>query len=94
MSACNRIIIFKGLWSVEPPTLGIQVVGRKGVLNGYVDRAVEGYPLRGFDAIHLASAMVIHERFPEDFMFACFDDRLLRAANEEGFKTFPPSTAL
>lgn len=59
-------------------------------LNGYIDRAVKKYPLRGFDAIHLASAMVIHERLPEDFVFACFDDRLARAAQSEGLETFPP----
>jgi predicted nucleic acid-binding protein len=60
-------------------------------LNGYIDLVVEGYPLiRGFDAIHLASAMVIHERLPEYFVFACFDDRLARAARSEGLETFPP----
>jgi len=58
-------------------------------LNGYIDRVVERYPLRGFDAIHLPSAMVIHERFPEDFIFACFDDSLRRAAKSEGLETFP-----
>jgi len=58
-------------------------------LNGYIDRVVEGYPLRGFDAIHLASAMVIHEKFPEDFVFACFDEELVRAAKLEGLETFP-----
>lgn len=63
-------------------------------LNGYIDRVVEGYPLRGFDAIHLASAMVIRERLPDDFMFACFDDRLVRAAKSEGFDTFPPTSAV
>ena len=63
-------------------------------LNGYIDRVVEGYPLRGFDAIHLASAMVIHERFPEDFVFACFDGRLVRAAQSEGLETFPPTSDL
>ena len=62
-----------------------------GELNGYIDRVVEGYPLRGFDAIHLASAMVIHERLPEDFVFACFDDRLASAAQSEGLETFPPA---
>ena len=62
-------------------------------LTGYIDRVVEGYPLRGFDAIHLASAMVIHERLPEDFVFACFDDRLTRAAQAEGLETFPPGNA-
>jgi uncharacterized protein len=59
-------------------------------LNGYIDRVVERYPLRGFDAIHLASAIVIHERFPEDFIFSCFDDNLGRAAKSEGLETFPP----
>lgn len=58
-------------------------------LNGYIDRAVEGYPLRGFDAIHLASAMVIHEKLPEDFVFACFEGRLARAARSEGLQTYP-----
>ena len=58
-------------------------------LNTYIDRAIERYPLRGFDAIHLASAMVVHERLPEDFVFACFDDRLARAARSEGIETFP-----
>jgi len=59
-------------------------------LNGYIDRVVEGYPLRGFDAIHLASAVAIREMLPEDFVFACFDDRLARAARSEGLQTFPP----
>jgi predicted nucleic acid-binding protein len=59
-------------------------------LNGYIDRVVAGYPLRGFDAIHLASAIVIRERLPEDFVFACFDERLLLAARSERFETFPP----
>ena len=58
-------------------------------LNGYIDRVVEKYPLRGFDAIHLASAIIIHERLPEDFVFACFDDRLACAAHSEGLETFP-----
>ena len=59
-------------------------------LNGYIDQVAEKHPVRGFDAIHLASAMVIHERFPEDFLFACFDDSLAHAAKTEGFETFPP----
>ena len=58
-------------------------------LNRYIDRVVERYPLRGFDAIHLASAMVIYEKLPEHFVFACFDDRLAGAAQSEGLATFP-----
>ncbi|MBU0544259.1 MAG: type II toxin-antitoxin system VapC family toxin [Proteobacteria bacterium] len=58
-------------------------------LNICIDKVVERYPLRGFDSIHLASAMVIRERLYDDFVFACFDDRLVRAAQHEGFETFP-----
>jgi predicted nucleic acid-binding protein len=62
-------------------------------LNGYIDRVVGGYPLRGFDAIHLASALAIKEMLPENFVFACFDDRLTRAARSEGLQTFPEKPA-
>jgi predicted nucleic acid-binding protein len=65
-----------------------------GELNEYIDRVVEGYPLRGVDAIHLASAIVVHERLPQDFVFACFDDRLASAAQSEGFETFPAAALL
>ena len=58
-------------------------------LNEYVERAIERHPLRGFDAIHLASAMIIYETFPADLHFACFDENLSRAARSEGFQTFP-----
>ena len=59
-------------------------------LKGYIDHVIERHPLRGFEAIHLASAMVIHEIIPEDFLFACFDNRLARAAQSETLEVFPP----
>lgn len=58
-------------------------------LNEKIDRLVALHPLRGFDAIHLASALIVNERVPETFLFACFDKRLLKAAITEGLKTFP-----
>jgi predicted nucleic acid-binding protein len=58
-------------------------------LNEYIDKAVGSHPLRGFDAIHLASALTVHEMLPEDFLFACFDRRLTHAAQVEGLETFP-----
>lgn len=58
-------------------------------LNATIDRVVRKYPLRGFDAIHLASALVVFERIPEGFLFACFDQNLLRAARAEGIETYP-----
>jgi uncharacterized protein len=39
----------------------------------------ERYALRGFDAIHLASAVRLGERF-DDLRFVAFDDRLVEAA--------------
>lgn len=58
-------------------------------LNQTIDRIVASHPLRGFDAIHLASALMTHEKLPEDFYFACFDHRLLAAARMEGLQTLP-----
>ena len=58
-------------------------------LNGYIDRVIGRHQLRGFDAIHLASAIVIHESISDDFLFACFDKRLARAAQSEGLEVFP-----
>jgi hypothetical protein len=33
--------------------------------------------------------VTIREIVPENFLFACFDDRLTRAARSEGLQTFP-----
>jgi uncharacterized protein len=58
-------------------------------LNELIDRLAKSYLLRGFDAIHLASAVLIREILPADLLFACFDQKLAQAAREEGLKTFP-----
>lgn len=58
-------------------------------LNRYIERAIEKYPLRGFDAIHLASAMITRERLREDYLFVCFDRSLNQSAQKEGLDTFP-----
>lgn len=57
-------------------------------LNEYIDKVVQKHSLRGFDAIHLASAFVVHEKLPHDFFFACFDQRLNQAAQLEGLDSF------
>ena len=41
-------------------------------------------PLRGFDAIHLASALLLRNRTRLDVSFFCFDERLKDAAQAEG----------
>ncbi len=58
-------------------------------LNETIQKIVARYPLRGFDAIHLASAMITHERLNEAFLFACFDQKLINGAQMEGLTTFP-----
>ncbi|MDQ7839604.1 MAG: type II toxin-antitoxin system VapC family toxin [bacterium] len=45
---------------------------------------IQRHPLRGFDAIHLASAMGLRSALGEDITFAAADERLLRAAGAEG----------
>ena len=59
----------------------------KNDLNDYIDKVVQNHSLRGFDAIHLASALIIHEKLPHDFFFACFDQKLNHAARTEGLET-------
>jgi len=58
-------------------------------LNEKIDKLLESYVLRGFDAIHLASALTIHQTIPEDLIFACYDQRLLQAAQSKGLQTLP-----
>jgi predicted nucleic acid-binding protein len=42
--------------------------------------------LRGYDAIQLSSAIVLHEQSGEPVSFCCFDARLLRASRREGLQ--------
>jgi len=58
-------------------------------LNEMINRLLDSHPLRGFDAIHLASALIVSENVQEDFLFACFDRRLNEAAQAEALKTLP-----
>ena len=44
------------------------------------------HPLRGFDAIHLASALVFTNSKEIDLVFVCFDHALNEAAMKEGLK--------
>ena len=46
----------------------------------------EKHALRGFDAIHLASGVVLRKQAGRAVTFYCFDDRLTLAARNEGLK--------
>ena len=50
---------------------------------------IEKHSIRGFDSIHLASAMVLRKEINQSTDFICWDNRLLEAAKKEGFKTCP-----
>ena len=53
-------------------------------VNVSVRKLVSVYPLRGFDAIHLASALAMRRIVKNRLLFASADARLDRAANKEG----------
>ena len=46
----------------------------------------EDHPLRGFDALHLASALILQNRVRSDVCFLCFGEQLKRAAQAEGLQ--------
>ena len=49
----------------------------------------EVYGLRGFDSIHLASALWLKEKTTADFYFAVFDQRLRAASERAGLVVAP-----
>lgn len=53
-------------------------------LNRIIEELLLKHPLRGFDAIHVGSALLIHKGSHLATMFACFDQALNKAAKEEG----------
>ncbi|MBI5141679.1 MAG: type II toxin-antitoxin system VapC family toxin [Nitrospirae bacterium] len=55
-------------------------------LNMRIEQLVSNYQLRGFDAIHLASALVLKESGGLPVHFACFDRALNEAAKNEGLQ--------
>ncbi len=58
-------------------------------LNAEIERITATYSLRGFDAIHLASATLIQKSVKQPLIFACFDKALLKAAKAEDLIPFP-----
>ena len=49
----------------------------------------ERYMIRGFDAIHLASGLILSRKVNDAISFACWDARLWKAAKKEGFEVAP-----
>lgn len=51
---------------------------------------IQRHPLRGFDAIHLASALTLKAALAEDVTFVASDERLLTAAEAEHLSRMNP----
>ena len=60
------------------------VVGVSDPLCRLAAKLCHRHPLRGVDALHLASALTVKVQSGQPVMFLCFDERLRSAAHEEG----------
>lgn len=58
-----------------------------GQVSYFAGELAERHALRGYDAVHLASAMRFSERF-EELRFLAFDDRLNEAAGNAGLAVY------
>lgn len=59
-------------------------------LNKIVARLLKTHPLRAFDALHLASALLLRTRMPQtDVSFSGFDDKQRLAAERERLTVVP-----
>lgn len=57
-------------------------------LNPYIDTVLQHHALRGFDAVHLASALLIRAHVGDNIFFACFDHQLNQGARANGLQSF------
>ena len=57
------------------PLIIVEVDNR---LNEKIHKVIANHGLRGFDALHLASALTLGSAVAENFVFACYDKRLNR----------------
>jgi uncharacterized protein len=58
-------------------------------VNRRVDELLTRHPLRGADAIHLASALLVRDALQQAVTFACADIKLVAAARAEGLEVQP-----
>ncbi|MBN2569271.1 MAG: type II toxin-antitoxin system VapC family toxin [Deltaproteobacteria bacterium] len=49
-------------------------------------KLAEKHALRGFDSIHLASALTLHHELSSPIVFSCFDDKLQKASERENLQ--------
>lgn len=73
--------IFRNDWT------GFIRVDLSSDLEKIIDRLVSKHPLRGFDAIHLASCLTIKKALKGNLAFVAGDRRLIEAAQKEHLNT-------
>lgn len=76
-SACEQLGRLARIWHVIDPVEAIRVSAR---------RFLRVHSLRAADALQLAAAFVASEGNPESLDIVCLDDRLVAAAQREGFR--------
>jgi predicted nucleic acid-binding protein len=93
-SSLIRVEVPRAIWRAEPAALqeAYQVIRRVNevrLTDDVLSRAARLRPaaLRGFDAVHLASALAIG---PHLDAFVAYDKRLLKAAEAAGMRTASP----
>jgi uncharacterized protein len=79
--------VLSGFCKDWPHYLRVQVTEPLVTLAGDL---AEKHGLRGFDAVHLASAMTLREASSSNVLFSCADRPLQTASREEGFAQPPP----
>lgn len=78
----DRFLLVRGTFSRDfRNTLRVAVSEQ---LHPTILELVQSHSLRGLDAIHLASAMLVQNKLRESLVFACYDARLAEAAKSEG----------
>ena len=53
---------------------------------GLAGDLAEKHALRGFDSIHLASALTLRQELSSPIVFSCFDDKLQKASKRENLQ--------
>jgi predicted nucleic acid-binding protein len=69
--------------------IGFRRVAVNDDVHRRVDELIERHALRGADAIHLASALLVRDALQQAVTFACADQKLVAAARDEGIDVVP-----
>jgi predicted nucleic acid-binding protein len=78
--AFARLRVLVASWHEVEPSIEIREVAV---------RVLRLHALRSADALQLGAAFIAAERRPPTLEFVCLDDRLARAAGQEGFQVTP-----